>query len=198
MRHAIALAVLFALAACRSAQPLACDANVAPHAPRNFGEVTKNLYRGGQPTTCAELAYLHDLGIRSIVKLNDANSPLDASEKTEAQRMGFEVVSRPFDARTIGRSDTCDDVADVLAFLIASESPVFVHCTAGKDRTGYIVGLYEKLVLKKSVAAVMEELHRFGHRGARSATMPQIDRELRKEVPECSRRLQAARPTAGR
>jgi tyrosine-protein phosphatase SIW14 len=178
------LLTVLLLAGCRSAQ-FVCDST--PHAPRNFGAVSPNVYRGGQPMSCGELSYLQSLGVKSILKLNDRRSPVDESEKAEAARLGMRIESFAFDARTIGTSATCTDVARALAFVEnPANQPVFVHCTAGKDRTGYIVGLYER-ASGRSIRQVMDELHRYGHRAARSAAFSQIDRELQRERPECAR-----------
>jgi hypothetical protein len=140
------------------------------------------VYRGAQPQSCAELAYLKSIGVRSILKLNDPSVP---AETGEAQRMGFRVAAFAFGPHTIGRANTCDEVRNALAFLANRENwPVYVHCTAGKDRTGYMIGLYERS-LGRPAAEVIEELHRYGHRGARSLAFPQIDEELQREHPQC-------------
>ena len=152
----------------------------------NFRKVQDHLYRGGQPETCAELDYLRSLGVRRIVKLNDRGLAQDEAEKSAAARLGLEVLSWPFDASTIGTPASCPDVREALDALRAGDAPVFVHCTAGKDRTGYLIGLYERLVLRKAAPDVLEELRRYGHRGARAAVFPQISRELRKELPACA------------
>ena len=182
MRRFLLIALL--AAGCRSMQSFECDRT--PHAPRNFGAVSGTVYRGGQPATCGELAYLQSLGVKSILKLNDRDAPVDQGEKAEAARLGMRVESFAFDPRTIGTSATCPDVARALAFIEdPANQPVFIHCTAGKDRTGYIVGLYER-ASGRSIREVMEELHRYGHHAARSAAFSQIDRELQKERPECA------------
>ena len=144
------------------------------------------IYRGGQPASCAELAYLKSVGVKSILKLNDRGLPVDSDEKDQAENLGLRMLSLPFGAATIGRPATCDSVRQALSFLSDPDNwPVYVHCTAGKDRTGYTVGMYEKLRLGKPVEAVMKELHRYGHRGWRSLLFPQIDHELAAGHPVC-------------
>jgi len=182
VRRFAVIAVL--LLGCRSTRSFVCDP--APHAPRNFGAVSAQVYRGGQPMTCGELAYLQSQGVKSILKLNDRNSPVDEAEKTEAARLGLRIESFAFNPRTIGLDASCPDVRRAMAFLENPDNqPVFIHCTAGKDRTGYIVGLYER-ESGRSIDEVMDELRRYGHRAARSAAFSQIDRELRREHPECA------------
>ncbi len=174
------------LASCSSAG-FSCDPAAAPHAPRNFGRVTASVYRGGQPATCSELAFLSASGVKTVLKLNDRHSASDEEEKAEGAKLGLRVESFRFDPRTIGRQSTCGDVRRALAVLQdESNWPVYVHCTAGKDRTGYIIGLYERTALRRPIAEVMKELRDYGHRGARSTVMPQIDEELRRETPQCA------------
>lgn len=177
------LLIAFLFAGCRTTQHFVCD--MTPHPPRNFGAVSASVYRGGQPLTCGEIAFLKATGVKSILKLNDRNAPVDLGEKEAAAQLGVRIESFAFDARTIGSSATCPEVQRALAFLDDPENqPVFVHCTAGKDRTGYIVGLYER-ASGRSIKEVMDELHRYGHRAARAAAFSQIDRELQRERPEC-------------
>ena len=186
MKRALLAAGLLFAAACRSAMPLTCSGTEAPRAPRNFGVVDARFSRGGQPSGCSELAFLRDRGVRTIIKLNDAGSRDDLAEKGEATSLGLEMRAFHFDASTIGEPATCGAVREVLALLAHAEAPVFVHCTAGKDRTGYIAGLYEREVLGKTKREALDELHRYGHRGARAALFPQIDRELASDAPACA------------
>lgn len=184
VRRFLLIAVL--LLGCRSTRSFVCDPT--PHAPRNFGAVSEQIYRGGQPMTCGELAYLKATGVKTILKLNDRNSPVDEAEKAEAARLGMRIESFAFNAKTIGSSASCPDVQRAIAFIEnPANQPVFIHCTAGKDRTGYIVGLYER-ESGRSIEDVMNELHRYGHRAARSAAFSQIDRELQRERPVCAHR----------
>lgn len=178
---------------CRSGRPFDC-ATSEPRPPRNLGIVEPReagapvaIYRGGQPESCGELEHLKSIGVKSILKLNDAGRTIDASEKQQAAALGLTVKSFAFDASSIGDTSTCADVAEALAFLRdESNWPVYVHCTMGKDRTGYIVGMFEKLDLGRDPVVVLEHLRQFGHKGARAVAFGQIDAELAKELPVCA------------
>ncbi len=172
---------------------LPCATGVPASAPDNFGQVrtpageATAIYRGGQPSSCGQLAYLQNLGIRSILKLNDRGLVIDRSEKEEATRLGMTIRSYPFNAATIGTADTCDSVRAALSFISDPQNwPIYVHCSVGKDRTGYMIGLFEKVALRASSRFVLDELHRYGHAGLRSVVMGQIDRELAREIPACA------------
>ncbi len=193
VRRFALLLLIAAASACSSMRPMPCASVVASHPPRNFGQVQAPdgaavpIYRGGQPVTCGELAYLQSAGIRSILKLNDRGLTIDDSESANARRLGMTILSLPFNAATIGRPATCANVGAALAFMSDPKNwPVYVHCSAGKDRTGYMIGLYEKLALNASSSSVLDELHRYGHTGLRSVLMHQIDRELARDVPACA------------
>lgn len=121
------------------------------------------------------------------MKLNDRRSTLDADEIKHASELALSVRSFAFDAKTMGTAGTCDSVREALTFLSDERNwPIYVHCTAGKDRTGYIVGLYEKVMLSEPTEAVLRELRHYGHTGFRAVLFGQIDAELAKARPECS------------
>jgi hypothetical protein len=120
------------------------------------------------------------------LKLNDRQSRIDVDESRRASELALTVRSFAFDPRTIGTAGTCDAVREALSFLSDERNwPVYVHCTAGKDRTGYLVGLYERAILGESTTAVLQELRRYGHTGTRAVVFGQIDAELAKTRPEC-------------
>jgi len=177
MRHQPVVAAIFSL--------LLCTAGMASSLaePPNFGVVVPDgIYRGGQPTG-SDLKFLHELGVRTIVKLNSRN--LD-KEREEAERLGMGFVSIPLEPSTVGNAKTCGDVAAAVAAISdRSRWPVFVHCSIGRDRTGYVIGAYRELVERQPWPTIDEELKRYGHGSAMRRAYPQISRELEKEVPTC-------------
>lgn len=168
-----ALALLLGASAFASTRP----------SPPNFGVVVPDgIYRGGQPSS-ADLKFLQELGVRTIVKLNNHN--LD-KEREEAERLGMSVVSIPLEPSTIGEANSCASVARAVA-VISDRSlwPVFVHCSRGRDRAGFVVGAYRELVERRGWPAIDEELRRYGHASAMRRAYPQISRELEREIPTC-------------
>jgi len=180
------------LAADRPIAAFPCDtAEAAP--PKNFGKVVRGdgtfagIYRGGQPTTCGEIRYLKDLGIRTIVKLNESGTELDRAEIAAAQAAGMQIESFRINPFSIGRKRSCASVGRILDILTDDKSgPVYVHCSVGRDRTGYIVGTFEEVVLHKQVTAVLDELAFFGYHGYPTLLFRQIMRELRSGNPVCT------------
>ncbi|MGK2856855.1 MAG: fused DSP-PTPase phosphatase/NAD kinase-like protein [Thermoanaerobaculia bacterium] len=156
----------------------------APSTPRNFGVVIpEGIYRGGQPTK-SEMTYLRGLGVRTILKLNHGR--LD-EEREQAERLGMSFVSLPLDPTSVGEAASCAEVAAAVAILSdRSRWPVYVHCSRGRDRTGLVVGAYREIVEQVPWSSVDRELARYGHDSSMRLTYPQISRELRNQLPQCS------------
>ncbi|MCU1246104.1 MAG: protein tyrosine/serine phosphatase [Acidobacteria bacterium] len=171
-RRSPLLSLLFlALAACRTAAPLA-------RLPTNFGVVEEGkIYRGAQPDG-ANLAQLKQrYGVRTILKLNPAD--LDA-ERADATRLGMQLIYVPLGAATLGRSRSCPQVERAYAALHdPSNWPLYVHCTHGRDRTGFLVGLFRERDERWDFARVREELARYGHTGIIRLLLPNITAALR-------------------
>jgi len=104
----------------------------------NFHPVNSNLYRGGQPET-GGLEQLKKLGVKTIINLRDDDERARA-EKAEAESMGFRYFNIPF-ASFDRPSDKAVD--EVLKLLTSQEnSPLFIHCKRGSDRTGTVIAIY--------------------------------------------------------
>lgn len=176
MRRALATLLIVAASGVGAAPP-----------PPNFGTVVENgIYRGGQPSE-ESLDYLRALGVKTILKLNGWR--LEA-EQVAADRVGMELVSIPFDSSTVGSPSTCSDVARALAIMAdRSYWPVYVHCTCGRDRTGYLVGVYRELVQGWTWEPVDRELAEYGHTGSSRRAYPGISSELERGVRSCRERI---------
>jgi uncharacterized protein (TIGR01244 family) len=103
----------------------------------NFDLVNEHLYRGAQPNALG-IANLERLGIKTIINLR---MPAEtwATEDKEASRHGITYTNVPM--KGFGRP-TDEQVANVLSIINASQSPIFIHCQHGCDRTGTIIACY--------------------------------------------------------
>ena len=123
----------------------------------NFGEVTGNLYRGGQPSPKG-LSALRAMGVGLIINFRENPSEI-ASEKHLAESLGIEYIGIPWSAHDEPSS------ADVVEFLDAirahPDTKIFVHCRHGADRTGLMVAAYRLAVEHRSVTDAMSEMKRF-------------------------------------
>ncbi len=102
----------------------------------NFGQMDANFYRGAQPGP-DDYQSLAKLGIKTIVDLRD--DPTDY-EKTAAEAAGLKYVLIPMKGWGTPKS------SDMEAFLKLandpSTGPMYVHCKAGRHRTGVAGAVY--------------------------------------------------------
>jgi hypothetical protein len=179
-------ALALVCAGCATAiSPATCSSTAvaAAHAPANFGTVTAKVFRGADLTTCAQFAFLESQGVRHILQLNASKQQAAAGVHAEGR---FEVMPVAFSAFTVGRPGSCMSVRAALSYLEDPKNwPIYVHCSAGRDRTGYLVGMFEREALHKPIDSVVEELGEFGHKGLWSLLFGQIDRELARAAPAC-------------
>jgi tyrosine-protein phosphatase SIW14 len=120
-----------------------------------FGEVSPQLYRGGQPSS-ESLEYLASMGVEIIVNLRPGEHP---DEEQEARRLGMRYVSIPW--HCYHPNDQA--MADFLHVL--RENPnkkIFVHCELGSDRTGMSIAAYRMSVQGWSADEAMKEMQVFG------------------------------------
>lgn len=119
----------------------------------NFAVVSPVLARGAQPTREGFRA-LRDRGIRTIVALRWRHAD-------DAALAGLGLNSYRLRAKQ-WHPETEDVVRAMKVILTPEYQPVFVHCQAGKDRTGLVVAVYRILVDGWSVDDAIAERKAFG------------------------------------
>ncbi len=120
------LTALFALPAAAS----------TPDLP-NFHQTAPGIWRGAAPTE-AGLRQLKALGVKTIIDLRIAPKTVQ-KEGIYARSLGFHWINLPMGSDP----PTPNEVSTLLATLKqAPQSPVFVHCQHGADRTGCMIGIY--------------------------------------------------------
>lgn len=102
----------------------------------NFGQMDARYYRGAQPKP-DDYQSLKDLGIDTIIDLR--NDPTDY-EKGKTESLGMRYYNIPMSGWKTAEDET------VAAFMKIIDDPktgiVFVHCKAGKHRTGLTGAVY--------------------------------------------------------
>jgi protein tyrosine/serine phosphatase len=120
----------------------------------NFQQVDANLYRGGQPSE-AGLSRLQGMGVRTIICVRGSDD-----HRAFAESLSFEYEHHPM-------SPWSPSDANVIWFLrIATDpaqTPVFLHCQHGADRTGYLIAMYRMVVDGWTSEAAIEEMTRDGN-----------------------------------
>lgn len=102
-----------------------------------FRRVNENLYRGGAPTIEDVIALNRKFGINKIVSLDElAGNHIDRATKL----LGMKHIMLPIDIAK--KSTLVRFLHHNLYDLLQKDGPVFVHCSAGKDRTGLAVALF--------------------------------------------------------
>jgi protein tyrosine/serine phosphatase len=102
----------------------------------NFGKMDDRLYRGAQPLK-EDYASLAALGVKTVVDLR--NDPTDY-EKSAVEAQGMKYVNIPMSGWKYANDK---DVEKFMSIMNDAESGiVYVHCKAGKHRTGLVGAVY--------------------------------------------------------
>ncbi len=130
--------------------------SVSAHADlKRFIHVAEGIYRSDQPDTKEDYERLKSLGIKTIINLRH-ETVWQEKERKIAAEMGFEYLSFPMKP---WEYPTQKYVQEILGHLTnAKNQPIHVHCQAGKDRTGMIVGLYRVKYEGWSASAAYAEM----------------------------------------
>lgn len=129
------------LAAAAVALALAASATAPaqrPFAPgiENFGKVNENYYRGGQPAA-GQYGELRRMGVKTVIDLRKDKK----SEAPEwARAAGLAYFNLPLEA---SKPATDEQTTEFLKLVNDPANwPVYVHCTAGRHRTGALTAVY--------------------------------------------------------
>ncbi len=120
----------------------------------NFEQVAPGVYRGASPGPKG-VAYLKKMGFKTILNL-EARKSVIKKEKAAAEKYGIRWESYPITLFTLPKDDTLDWMLDLMADT--QNHPIFVHCRAGRDRTGMMIGLYRAEVQKWDPAHAWQEM----------------------------------------
>ena len=130
-----------------------------------FGQVSENLYRGGQPSA-EGLQELKRMGVHVVVDLRGSASE---TEREAVTKLGMQYVSIP---------SHCPFPSDKpwARFLeVVRENrgkKIFVHCRLGDDRTGLAVATYRIADEGWSADEALREMKAFGFNGVHHAICP--------------------------
>ena len=123
-----------------------------PGAP-NLHRVSKNLYRGAQPTA-EGMKQLEKLGVKTVVNLRSRRSDRDEIEGTDLAYEHIRMtMSNPAPEKVIRFLKIATD---------SSRTPVFVHCKHGADRTGTVIAIYRIGIEGWSKDEAVEEMTKGG------------------------------------
>jgi protein tyrosine/serine phosphatase len=102
---------------------------------KNFGRIDQN-YRGGHPKH-DDYAYLSSLGIKCVIDLERRSGD---TEKEKVERAGMRFCRIPM---SDSEKPTAQQVQEFLKIVNDPKNqPFFLHCHAGRDRTGAMAAIY--------------------------------------------------------
>ena len=120
----------------------------------NAGQVTGNLYRGGQPTGTGFDA-LASMGINIVVDLRGSRE----GESERVAKLGMRYVAIPW------HCPFPKDETFARFLILLQQNPgkkVFVHCRLGDDRTGMMVAAYRMAEQSWTATEARKEMEAFG------------------------------------
>jgi protein tyrosine phosphatase (PTP) superfamily phosphohydrolase (DUF442 family) len=118
----------------------------------NFAKVSPALWRGAQPTA-EGFRNLEAAGAKTVVNLRSDHDDAALLEGTRLESIAIRM--RPWDL----------DEDEIVAFLRVAQDParqpVFVHCSQGRDRTGYCIAAWRMVVEGWSADEAIAEMEAF-------------------------------------
>jgi protein tyrosine phosphatase (PTP) superfamily phosphohydrolase (DUF442 family) len=141
----------------------------------NFGEVTPNLYRGGQPGADG-LKALKNFGVSIVIDMRGSKGK---HEQAAVKELGMEYVSMPW------HCPFPTDEPFVKFLKVIKDNPgkkIFVHCRLGDDRTGMAIASYRMAEEGWSADDAMKEMELFGFGGVHRVICPALA-HYEKEFP---------------
>lgn len=120
---------------------------------KNVGRVAPGIYRGAQPKG-EGYATLRKLGIRTVINLRNKN------ERKAVESAGMRLVHIPMDQKRGVETHALRWALSAMAD--PANQPVYVHCAAGKDRTGLVVAVYRMETEGWSARKAEDEMQSYG------------------------------------
>ena len=162
--------ILLGLLALTTTLSFAAPASAAELGIRRAKKVTTNIYRGPRPDE-ADFEEMARAGVRTVIDLQGGAPTIIPGESKRARQkrkeiaegLGLRLVNIP---TTLSRVDQPAEQAELLKVAALMNDPrnqpVYVHCAAGRDRTGVAVALYRILYQGCSYAQARKEFVRHG------------------------------------
>jgi tyrosine-protein phosphatase SIW14 len=122
----------------------------------NFGQMDERFYRGAQPTA-EDYKALKEFGINTIIDLRKDAEPYS---KSTVESLGMKYVNIPMTGWTTkdsGVEEAMKTLSD------PANGKVYVHCAAGKHRTGLVGAIYRLENYGWDYDAAYKEMKNYGY-----------------------------------
>jgi tyrosine-protein phosphatase SIW14 len=103
----------------------------------NFHQVNEHIFRGAQPSPLG-LQGLAAFGVKRVIDLREPGAQTKFEEE-QLEKLGLKYINIPF--RQLSAPSN-DQIEAVLKLLEHTQTPTFIHCRRGKDRTGTAIACY--------------------------------------------------------
>jgi protein tyrosine/serine phosphatase len=155
LRRILFLASIFAMSIAGFSNPALekCDNSRI----KNFGRINANYYRGGQPKA-RDFEALKELGIKTVINLRKDDLK---QEETWAQNAGMNYLKIPLSTT---RPATREQTEEFLKLVREpAHWPVYVHCAAGRHRTGAMTAIYRITFDSWTADMAYKEMKQYGY-----------------------------------
>lgn len=152
--------LVFSVAPCFAGE-VACDRGTSfAYEVPNFHLVAPGIMRGSQPSDEALAILKSCYGTKTVLSLRDG-SENSVQEQQVVEGLGMRFVNIPMSGG-VGQSPQV--IEEALAVIADKKNqPVFVHCAAGKDRTGLIIAAYRIRYDRWSFQDALNEMLMYGY-----------------------------------
>ncbi|MCZ2224522.1 MAG: tyrosine-protein phosphatase [Chitinophagales bacterium] len=121
-----------------------------------FKQIMPGVYRGSAPASKDIQKLIADYNIKKIISL-DAKSGERIKKACKKHKINHIIFPMNGDNR-----DILKIIQNNIKEIFVKNGPIFIHCYAGKDRTGFISALLECLYLKKSCTEAINDAKKMG------------------------------------
>lgn len=129
-------------------------------APFKLQKVNSAVWRGSNPSA-EDIAKLSQKGIKTILNLRTISGSERKRLTTEAAQYGINYINIPINPLKIHHH--INYITDLIN-QASEESPLFVHCTFGRDRTGFVIALARHIKEEMPISDAIAEMFQNGFR----------------------------------
>jgi len=165
----LAIASLVSLPIGSGAEPAATTTTGRTYAERlteaggitRFAVICPGLARGGEPDD-AGIRYLRDRGYKTVVSFLT-----NSAESLEVVHSGMRYINIPMRSGPFSAQPPTEEQVSRFLSVVGDSTlfPIFIHCHAGKDRTGAMSAIYRMQVCGWSKDDAIGEMKSFGFAG---------------------------------
>jgi protein tyrosine/serine phosphatase len=122
-------------------------------------KISNSFYRSSDVSM--NIPELAKYGIKTILNLKIISKE-ELKKLTEiAKEHGIEYINIPINPFKL--QDNMDEILDVIK-TASEENPLLVHCTFGRDRTGFVTALYQNLKEDVPMQEAISDMYEHGFR----------------------------------